>query len=236
MDIGTALHRPSRPRPRRGTESAEPLGMKGVASPSPRERPGVRGIFPATHNAMFLDGNKRGGAAAAIVFLAMNDMEVKADEDGLVTLTLRAARGEAGKAGIAEFFRSRRNGSYHDRTRPRPNLWRERGAKLDSWPTVARPRTCGRSRTLPDGQVIRSCTCESFPLAARKRTGRPDDQAAQCDAFMLPSDRLATCRLLRLCGYARFRLRRSRPIPPRHSSAIVAGSGVSWTLSKSTSG
>ncbi len=62
-------------------------------------------LYHIVQNHPFLDGNKRAGAAAAIVFLAMNDIEVKADEDGLVELTLRVARGEAGKAEIAEFFR-----------------------------------------------------------------------------------------------------------------------------------
>jgi hypothetical protein len=38
-------------------------------------------------NHPFLDGNKRTGAAAAIIFLHMNDIEVEGDEDGLVDLT-----------------------------------------------------------------------------------------------------------------------------------------------------
>lgn len=58
-------------------------------------------------NHPFLDGNKRTGAAAAIVFPAMNDIQVEADEDGLVDLTLSVARGESGKPETAEFFRIR---------------------------------------------------------------------------------------------------------------------------------
>jgi death on curing protein len=58
-------------------------------------------------NHLFLDGNKRTGAAAAIIFLAMNEVEIEADEDGLVALTLSVACGNAGKPEIAEFFRSR---------------------------------------------------------------------------------------------------------------------------------
>ena len=38
MDIGTAVHSRSSPRPGRVRKSAEPLGMKGVTSLSPRER------------------------------------------------------------------------------------------------------------------------------------------------------------------------------------------------------
>ena len=51
-------------------------------------------------------GNKRTGAVSAIVFLALNDIEVDDDEQGLVELTLSVATGEAGKTEIAEFFRS----------------------------------------------------------------------------------------------------------------------------------
>ena len=64
-------------------------------------------LYHLVQNHPFLDGNKRTGAASAIVFLAMNDLEVDADENGLVTLTLSVACGTAGKPEIAEFFRSR---------------------------------------------------------------------------------------------------------------------------------
>jgi len=58
-------------------------------------------------NHPFVDGNKRTGAAAALVFLAMNDVSIEADEEGLVALTLAVARGETGKTEIARFFRER---------------------------------------------------------------------------------------------------------------------------------
>jgi len=64
-------------------------------------------LYHIVQNHPFVDGNKRTGAAAAIIFLAMNDMEVEADEEGLVDLTMAVARGESGKAEIAEFFRAR---------------------------------------------------------------------------------------------------------------------------------
>ncbi|MCI0492450.1 MAG: type II toxin-antitoxin system death-on-curing family toxin [Planctomycetes bacterium] len=64
-------------------------------------------LYHIVQNHPFLDGNKRTGAAAAIIFLAMNDIEIDADEDGLVALTLSVACGNSGKPVIAEFFRSR---------------------------------------------------------------------------------------------------------------------------------
>ena len=62
-------------------------------------------LYHITQNHPFLDGNKRTGAATAIVFLAMNDIVIEADEDALVELTLAVAEGRAGKLQIAEFFR-----------------------------------------------------------------------------------------------------------------------------------
>ena len=64
-------------------------------------------LFHIVQNHPFLDGNKRTGAASAIVFLALNDIEIDNDEQGLVDLTLSVATGQAGKAEIAEFFRTR---------------------------------------------------------------------------------------------------------------------------------
>ena len=62
-------------------------------------------LFHIVQNHPFLDGNKRTGAASAIVFLAINDVEIDNDEEGLVRLTLAVATGEAGKKEIADFFR-----------------------------------------------------------------------------------------------------------------------------------
>ena len=63
-------------------------------------------LYHIVQNHPFVDGNKRTGAAAAIIFLAMNGVNLDADEDGLVDITLRAAQGISTKAEIAEFFRS----------------------------------------------------------------------------------------------------------------------------------
>jgi death-on-curing protein len=64
-------------------------------------------LFHIVQNHPFVDGNKRTGAAAAIIFLDMNGVEIAADEEGLVDLTLRVATGQTGKQEIADFFRSR---------------------------------------------------------------------------------------------------------------------------------
>jgi len=64
-------------------------------------------LFHLVQNHPFIDGNKRIGAASAIVFLAMNDIRIEADEAGLVDLTLATARGETDKPHIAAFFRKR---------------------------------------------------------------------------------------------------------------------------------
>lgn len=63
-------------------------------------------LFHIVGNHPFFDGNKRAGAAAAIVFLILNGVEVEADQDGLIEVTMSVARGEAAKDGVAAFFRS----------------------------------------------------------------------------------------------------------------------------------
>ena len=62
-------------------------------------------LYHIVQNHPFLDGNKRTGAAAAIIFLTLNGIDLQGDEEGLVELTLAVAKGEAGKQQIAEFFR-----------------------------------------------------------------------------------------------------------------------------------
>ena len=64
-------------------------------------------LFHLVQNHPFLDGNKRIGAASALLFLSMNDLRIAADEEGLVDLTLRTAQGQTNKAEIAAFFRQR---------------------------------------------------------------------------------------------------------------------------------
>jgi death-on-curing protein len=62
-------------------------------------------FFHLVKNHAFVDGNKRLGLAATIAFLGMNAWWLEADEEELVELVLRVAKGELGKAEIAVFLR-----------------------------------------------------------------------------------------------------------------------------------
>src|SRR5690348_6727922 len=64
-------------------------------------------LFHLVQNHPLIDGNKRVGAATAVIFLAMNDIEIEPDDDGLADLTLAVAKGELGKEEIATFSRNR---------------------------------------------------------------------------------------------------------------------------------
>ena len=64
-------------------------------------------LLHIVQNHPFLDGNKRAGAVAALVFLEMNGAEVDAARGSIHDLTMSVATGQMYKAGIAEFFRTR---------------------------------------------------------------------------------------------------------------------------------
>ena len=68
-------------------------------------------LFHIVQNHAFHDGNKRVGAAAAIIFLAMNDIQIDNDQDGLVELTMNVAMSKSDKSTIASFFRDK---AIHD--------------------------------------------------------------------------------------------------------------------------
>lgn len=53
----------------------------------------------------FVDGNKRTGAVAALVFLAMSDVEIAVDEDELENVVRSVAGGTTTKSEIADLFR-----------------------------------------------------------------------------------------------------------------------------------
>ena len=61
-------------------------------------------LFHITQKHPFLDGNKRVGLAAALVFLWMNDVEIEADEADLTNLVLGVAEGHVSKSEVAVFF------------------------------------------------------------------------------------------------------------------------------------
>jgi death-on-curing protein len=63
-------------------------------------------LFHLVQNHPFLDGNKRVGAVAAYVFLALNRLRVTADQAAYADLVLSVARGETAKSAVAEFFRA----------------------------------------------------------------------------------------------------------------------------------
>jgi death-on-curing protein len=62
-------------------------------------------LFHIVQNHPFVDGNKRVGAAAAMVFLELNHVEVRVSNETLVETVLAVAQGKLGKAAIAEFLR-----------------------------------------------------------------------------------------------------------------------------------
>jgi len=64
-------------------------------------------LFYIVKNHPFVDGNKRVGAVAAIVFLEMNNVSIDADEDEFYHLVNNLAAGsqKMDKQVIAEFFR-----------------------------------------------------------------------------------------------------------------------------------
>lgn len=64
-------------------------------------------LFHIVKNHAFLDGNKRTGTAAALVFLELHGYKVPVSDDELVDLTLRVVNNEIGKPEVAEFFQAR---------------------------------------------------------------------------------------------------------------------------------
>jgi death-on-curing protein len=63
-------------------------------------------LYDIVQNHPFIDGNKRTGAFAAIIFLSMNDMDLIVEEEALVDLVLQVACGAVGKQEIAAFMRT----------------------------------------------------------------------------------------------------------------------------------
>ena len=62
-------------------------------------------LYHIVQNHPFIDGNKRVGAAAADVFLALNGIQLTASEDDYEELVLSAAQGLTAKSAVAEFLR-----------------------------------------------------------------------------------------------------------------------------------
>jgi death-on-curing protein len=62
-------------------------------------------LFHIAQNHAFVDGNKRTAIVAALEFLKLNGIEIKASGRSLEKLVLGVARGEVKKAEVADFFR-----------------------------------------------------------------------------------------------------------------------------------
>ena len=62
-------------------------------------------LFHIVRNHPFVDGNKRTSVAAALVFLEMNGIEIRASDEALVKIVLAVAEGKLQKGALAEFFR-----------------------------------------------------------------------------------------------------------------------------------
>lgn len=62
-------------------------------------------LFHICRNHPFIDGNKRASLAAALTFLWLNRMSVKASEDELTELVMGVAAGTIGKPEVAVFLK-----------------------------------------------------------------------------------------------------------------------------------
>ncbi|MFC1601103.1 type II toxin-antitoxin system death-on-curing family toxin [Candidatus Sumerlaeota bacterium] len=62
-------------------------------------------LFHIVQDHPFIDGNKRTGAVAALVFLALNGVDVRVDEDALEEMVRAVAEGQLRKGDVADFFR-----------------------------------------------------------------------------------------------------------------------------------
>lgn len=62
-------------------------------------------LFHLVKNHPFVDGNKRTGAVAALVFLALNNFDFEAPEDDFAEMVLAVVRGDLDKADVAVFIR-----------------------------------------------------------------------------------------------------------------------------------
>ena len=61
-------------------------------------------LFHIVQNHPFIDGNKRTGAVAALMFLDLNGVELNVPKGAIYDITIAVATGQAGKQAVAEFF------------------------------------------------------------------------------------------------------------------------------------
>lgn len=63
-------------------------------------------LFHLVKNHPFIDGNKRVGLEAALLFLEINGHSIEATDEALVDLVLQTAQSQINKPQIADFFRA----------------------------------------------------------------------------------------------------------------------------------
>ncbi len=63
-------------------------------------------LFHIIQNHPFVDGNKRVGAVAGYLFLALNSLRLATDPADFEELAMSVARGETSKSAVASFFRN----------------------------------------------------------------------------------------------------------------------------------
>lgn len=63
-------------------------------------------LFHIVQNHPFVDGNKRTGTVAGLMFLSLNNVQVDIDNDELAAFVIGVAQGEHDKAAIAAFLRA----------------------------------------------------------------------------------------------------------------------------------
>jgi len=100
-----------------GTEGIRDLGLLQSALSMPQAGAGnqyfhadlfemaAAYLFHIVRNHPFVDGNKRTGVTAALVFLEMNGIQIRASDQALVQTVLAVAEGKLQKGALAGFFR-----------------------------------------------------------------------------------------------------------------------------------
>ncbi|TAE46488.1 MAG: type II toxin-antitoxin system death-on-curing family toxin [Cytophagales bacterium] len=63
-------------------------------------------MFNIICNHIFQDGNKRTGLQTSIIFLLLNKVEIKADNDALINFTISVASGEQTLEQVQEWFKN----------------------------------------------------------------------------------------------------------------------------------
>ncbi len=101
-------------RDRGGLESAVHMPQAGIAGQLFHETIHAMAaayLYHIVQNHPFIDGNKRAGLAAALVFLGVNGCRFTGDEDETRDMVLRVACGQMQKEEITIFFENNTSGA-----------------------------------------------------------------------------------------------------------------------------